>query len=209
MASDNTLVAAQKQRKRVIGNPDKIIPYRYKLGQSGNPSGRPKGLIGAALFKQLRKSGGKDLERIVAGIIASATRGDAKAFAVIRDSTDGRPAQSIDLNAEVSTSLAERLERARKAVEYKGSRGLLGPPSNRGQSLRRDPSPKTDQHIVAIFRLPTSCRKDCRSRRISICQTDLFSTTRPAPEGGAGREKDSHPTHYCSSTPPSLGGGRA
>src|SRR5215470_9110576 len=103
MASDNALVIAQEQRKRVIGNPDKIIPYRYKPGQSGNPSGRPKGLIGAALFKQLPKSGGKDLERIVAGIIGSATKGDARAFAVIRDSTDGRPAQSIDLNAEVFT----------------------------------------------------------------------------------------------------------
>ena len=119
MASDNALVTAQKQRRRVIGNPDKIIPYRYKPGQSGNPSGRPKGLIGAALFKQLRKSGGKDLERIVAGIIASATRGDAKAFAVIRDSTDGRPAQSIDLNAEVPMSLAERLEAARRRILQK------------------------------------------------------------------------------------------
>jgi hypothetical protein len=115
MAEDDALGTAQEQRRRVIGNPDKIIPFRYKPGQSGNPSGRPKGLIGAALFKQLRKSGGKDLERIVAGIIASATKGDAKAFNAIRDSIDGRPTQSIDLNAEVSMSLAERLERARKA----------------------------------------------------------------------------------------------
>ena len=37
MASDNALVTAQKQRRRGIGNPDKIIPYRYKPGQSGNP----------------------------------------------------------------------------------------------------------------------------------------------------------------------------
>ncbi len=101
MADDDTQVTVQKQRRRVIGNPDKIIPYRYKPGQSGNPSGRPKGLIGAALFKQLRESGGKDLERIVAGIIVSATKADAKAFNAIRDSIDGRPAQSIDLNAEV------------------------------------------------------------------------------------------------------------
>src|SRR5664279_3842241 len=110
MAGGDTQVTAQKQGKRVIGNPDKIIPYRYKPGQSGNPSGRPKGLIGAALFKQLRKSGGKDLELIIAGIISSARKGDAKAFSTIRDSIDGRPAQSIDLAGEVSVSLAERLE---------------------------------------------------------------------------------------------------
>lgn len=117
MASDSALLTAQEQRKRVIGNPDKIIPYRYKPGQSGNPSGRSKGLIGAALFKQLTESGGKDLERIIVGIIASATKGNPKAFAVIRDSIDGRPAQSVNLNAELSVSLAERLEKARRSLQ--------------------------------------------------------------------------------------------
>ena len=43
MAGDDTQVTVQKQRRRVIGNPDKIIPYRYKPGQSGNPSGPSSG----------------------------------------------------------------------------------------------------------------------------------------------------------------------
>ena len=116
MPIDSTQVTAREQRKRVIGNPDKIIPYRYKPGQSGNPSGRPKGLLAAALLKQLLKSGGEDLKKIVAGVIASAAKGDAKAFAVIRDSTDGRPTQAIDLSADMSVSLGARMERARKAL---------------------------------------------------------------------------------------------
>jgi hypothetical protein len=117
MAGNDALVTAQEQRKRVIGNPKKITPYRFKPGQSGNPSGRPKGLIGAALFKQLQKSGGKDLERIVAGIIGSAARGNPKALAVIRDSIDGRPALSIDLDAKLTFSLAERIESARRKLK--------------------------------------------------------------------------------------------
>ena len=73
-------------------------------------------MIAAALLKQLLKSNGEDLKKIAAGVITSATKGDAKAFAVIRDSTDGRPTQAINLNATVTVNLADRMEAARRRV---------------------------------------------------------------------------------------------
>jgi hypothetical protein len=99
-----------------MGVPEELKPYQYKPGQSGNPSGRPRGLISAALIKQLRKSGGKDLAAIVEGIIRSARRGNPKSFSVIRDSVDGRPLQEVAMDASLDVSLAERLERARKRL---------------------------------------------------------------------------------------------
>jgi hypothetical protein len=89
----------------------------WKKGQSGNPSGRPKGLMGAALFKQLLKKGGIDLEEVVKGIIKSASEGNPKAFAVMRDSIDGRPVTMVDLNISGTVLLAERIEKARKRVK--------------------------------------------------------------------------------------------
>jgi hypothetical protein len=51
---------------------------------------------------------------MVAGAVQAAIEGNPKALAVIRDSVDGRPPLAIDLDATVTTSLAERLERARQ-----------------------------------------------------------------------------------------------
>ena len=92
-------------------------PYQWKPGESGNPSGRPKGLISASLHDYLTRNKGVKLEEMVRGAIESAIKGNPKALAVIRDSVDGRPAQSIDINANVTMTLADRLEQARKAIK--------------------------------------------------------------------------------------------
>jgi hypothetical protein len=91
--------------------------WAYKPGQSGNPSGRPKGLIGDALAQYLRANNCKTLRQVVEGAVRAAMEGNPKALAVIRDSVDGRPPLSVDLNANITVSLAERLEAARKQVK--------------------------------------------------------------------------------------------
>jgi hypothetical protein len=91
----------------------------WPKGVSGNPGGRPRGLIGKALLTQLLKADGRDLQAIVTGIIGSAAKGNPAAFAIIRDSVDGKPAQQLDVNASAYADLAERLERARKRPNTK------------------------------------------------------------------------------------------
>jgi hypothetical protein len=91
--------------------------WAYKPGQSGNPSGRPKGLIGDALAQYLRANNCKTLKQVIEGAVQAAIEGNPKALAVIRDSVDGRPPLSVDLNANITVSLAERLEAARRQVK--------------------------------------------------------------------------------------------
>ena len=91
--------------------------WAFKPGCPGGP-GRPNGLVGDALYQYLISNGCRTLKEMVAGAVQAAIEGNPKALAVIRDSVDGRPPVAIGLdatvNASVSVSLAERLERARK-----------------------------------------------------------------------------------------------
>lgn len=67
----------------------------FKPGRSGNPSGRPKGLVSKALLRHLRtKTGDKrELDAVVEAIVNTAKKGNAQAFCAIRDTVDGPPKQ--------------------------------------------------------------------------------------------------------------------
>jgi hypothetical protein len=87
------------------------VPYRWKPGQSGNPSGRPKG-IRASLKELLREvvktkdpKTGKlmpttkqrmMLDTLYAEAIVGAN--PVRAFEAIRDTVDGRPVSSEDID---------------------------------------------------------------------------------------------------------------
>ena len=76
---------------------------RFKPGQSGNPSGRPKtALVRKALLAHLeeavksakgKKNGKTHLREVIESIVAEAKGGDhgVQAFTAIRDTVDGRP----------------------------------------------------------------------------------------------------------------------
>lgn len=70
--------------------------HQFKPGESGNPSGRPKGIFGATALRRLLRAG-KDgepkLVTLIDGLIDKAIRKrDTRAAEFLRDSVDGRPA---------------------------------------------------------------------------------------------------------------------
>jgi hypothetical protein len=93
--------------KAVRGNPDATKPYRFRPGQSGNPSGRPKyALLSRAYRNQLETICETDPEhRTYAEVIAEAlakqaVKGNIQAAAEIADRVEGRPRQAITVGRE-------------------------------------------------------------------------------------------------------------
>ena len=66
----------------------------WPKGVSGNPGGRPKGIVGRAVLRQLRKraeTGETNLDAVARAQVHKAIKGDTRAAEFVRDSVDGRP----------------------------------------------------------------------------------------------------------------------
>jgi hypothetical protein len=105
---------AQNSARLRRGNPDKIKPFRWKTGVSGNPGGRPKRkLISEALRDGLAECierGDKTGAMLIAdAILAKASKGDVAAAIFVRDTTEGRPMQAVSLRQELSEDTAHAL----------------------------------------------------------------------------------------------------
>jgi hypothetical protein len=88
----------------------------WQKGESGNPAGRPQRKpIEEAILCALTR---KEAVAVARAIIKRATKGDVRAFVALRDTTDGRPAQQVELSGrdggQIELTLAERLMRARE-----------------------------------------------------------------------------------------------
>jgi hypothetical protein len=72
--------------------------HRFKPGESGNPSGRPKGIFGVTALKRLLRAGKNSETKLIALIDAQIDKAirkhDTRAAEFLRDSIDGRPAAS-------------------------------------------------------------------------------------------------------------------
>ena len=90
--------------------------YRWKKGQSGNPSGRPKSkTLSDAYRNKLEEPVPNDPEgRTWAELIAEAqvrdaVRGNVQAAREIADRTEGRPRQAIDFEDKTISQAFERM----------------------------------------------------------------------------------------------------
>ncbi len=78
--------------------------FRWKKGESGNPSGRPKGSVSLEAELRRRLSDGEEGERLVQGLISQAIRqalgGDFRFFNLILERLDGKVADKVHLQNE-------------------------------------------------------------------------------------------------------------
>lgn len=81
-------------------NPDKIAPYKWKKGQSGNPNGRPKKLPAMKELMNLilgeEKDGKTAAEQILKIIRAQAAKGNIKAAEFLFHYAYGKPTQKVE-----------------------------------------------------------------------------------------------------------------
>jgi hypothetical protein len=101
--------------------PEAAKPYRWKKGgPSPNPGGRPRTAhISEALRAALESGEAEQLASVLLALATGRRRGTGVQIAALReiaDRTEGRPHQSVEVDAKVRLNLAERLETARKRV---------------------------------------------------------------------------------------------
>lgn len=84
-----------------MGNPDSIVPFQFKPGQSGNPNGRPKKLpdIDKLMMEALGDQGEEALA-IIQALIIKAKKGDVRAAEVLLDRAFGKAKQ--EMNADIN-----------------------------------------------------------------------------------------------------------
>ena len=100
---------AEKEEK---GKADHLKQFQWKKGQSGNPSGRPKGIpsLEAALRQRLEQSDGEDVMRALVDVaFKKAMKGDHRFWTSILERLDGKVADRIaGADGEGLTVILER-----------------------------------------------------------------------------------------------------
>lgn len=82
----------------------------FQPGESGNPGGsRERATFLRALDRAIAQDDGKRLRAAVEKLLDHASEGQAWALDMLANRLDGRPAQSIDMHAVVSTRKAAEL----------------------------------------------------------------------------------------------------
>lgn len=91
-------------------------PYRWKKGESGNPSGRPKSKVLSDAYKNKLEEvvpndpeGRTWAELIAEAQVRDAVRGNVQAAREIADRTEGRARQAIEFEDTTLTKAFERM----------------------------------------------------------------------------------------------------
>jgi len=95
-----------------VANSANVVPYQWKPGQSGNPSGKPKSKPLSDLLRQAGENGA--YKRIVDALIARALEGDIKAITVVLDRIEGRVNDKLVVEAS-GVDLMDILDRKAQA----------------------------------------------------------------------------------------------
>jgi hypothetical protein len=96
---------------------------RFKPGQSGNPSGRPKNVLSKAIRKKLEEvdDAGKSVaEQITDRLVDLALAGNIEAIKLLGDRSEGRPRQSISLDTDEWSKRERRLQNFLAESEREG-----------------------------------------------------------------------------------------
>jgi Family of unknown function (DUF5681) len=110
-----------------------LAPHRFKPGQSGNPSGRPKNVLSKAIRKKLEEvEEGQDktvAERVTDRLVDLALAGNIEAIKLLGDRSEGRPRQSISVDTD------ERERRERKLQNFLTESEREGDPLTRDEAI--------------------------------------------------------------------------
>lgn len=108
-------------RRKTGGSTHPIVELgkatRFKAGESGNPSGRPRDQVSIALRKILARpcpqyaDGRTWAEAISVTLCNLALRGNVQAASEIADRTEGKPAQAIAVSGSLDLRTPEEIDR--------------------------------------------------------------------------------------------------
>ena len=105
---------------KTVSNSQNLKPW--VKGVSGNPGGRPKTKplteeLQRLLEQEAPNSKGRTWATAIAlALVKRASKGDVRAISELGNRVEGRPAQAVELNADLSSSIVERLQAGRKRV---------------------------------------------------------------------------------------------
>jgi hypothetical protein len=104
--------------------PEAAKPYQWKKGcPSPNPGGRPKTAhISEALRAALAKGEAEQLAAILLALARGQKRGTTVQIAALReiaDRTEGKARQTIEVDADFRSNLAERIMKGRERLDAK------------------------------------------------------------------------------------------
>jgi len=115
----NPEITNQTPKRRTL--PEAAKPYRWKKGgPSPNPGGRPRTAhISQALRAVLESGEAVRLASELVALAAGRKKGTAVQIAALReiaDRTEGKAQQTVEVDADFHSSLAERIAAARKRM---------------------------------------------------------------------------------------------
>src|SRR5271169_6369237 len=126
--------------------------HRWKKGQSGNPSGRPKSKTLSDAYKnKLEEAVPNDpdgrtwAELIAEAQVRDAVRGNVQAAREIADRTEGRARQAIEFEDKTLANAFDRM--SSEELEAYAKDGTLPPwfPRIQSQTPKTDREPSTDE----------------------------------------------------------------
>ena len=127
-------------------------PYRWKKGQSGNPSGRPKSKTLSDAYKNKLEEpvpndpdGRTWAELIAEAQVRDAVRGNVQAAREIADRTEGRARQAIEFEDKTLANAFEHM--TTEELEAYARDGTLLPwfPRNQSHTTNTDREPSSDE----------------------------------------------------------------
>ena len=127
---DHPEITNETPKRRTL--PEAAKPYRWKKGgPSPNPGGRPKtAQISQALRTVLESGEAVKLASVLVALASGRKKGTTVQIAALReiaDRTEGKPRQTLEVDANFNATLAERIEAARKRTLDAGQTGKHTP----------------------------------------------------------------------------------